>query len=35
MLLIAAIMLYRIDVKAFQKQVDEPSYAEEVALATE
>jgi BCD family chlorophyll transporter-like MFS transporter len=35
MLLIAAIMLYRIDVKAFQKQVDEPSYAEKVALATE
>jgi BCD family chlorophyll transporter-like MFS transporter len=35
MLLIAAIMLYRIDVKAFQKQVDEPSYVEKVALAAE
>jgi hypothetical protein len=35
MLLIAAIMLYRIDVKAFQKQVHEPSYAEKVALAAE
>src|SRR5829696_797478 len=28
MLLIAAIMLYRIDVRAFQKQVHDPSYAE-------
>ncbi|HKG55206.1 MAG TPA: BCD family MFS transporter [Anaerolineales bacterium] len=35
MLLIATIMLYRIDVKAFQKQVHEPSYAEKVALAAE
>jgi len=35
MLLIAAIMLYRIDVKAFQKQVHEPSYVEKVALAAE
>jgi BCD family chlorophyll transporter-like MFS transporter len=35
MLLIAAIMLYRIDVKAFQKQAHEPSYAEKVALAAE
>ena len=35
MLLIAAIMLYRIDVKAFQKQVQEPSYVEKVALAAE
>ena len=35
MLLIAAIMLYRIDVKAFQKQVHEPSYTEKVALAAE
>jgi MFS transporter, BCD family, chlorophyll transporter len=35
MLLIAAVMLYRIDVKAFQKQVHEPSYVEKVALAAE
>jgi len=35
MLLIAAIMLSRIDVKAFQKRVHEPSYAEKVALAAE
>jgi BCD family chlorophyll transporter-like MFS transporter len=35
MLLIAAFMLYRIDVNAFQKQVQEPSYAEKVALAAE
>jgi BCD family chlorophyll transporter-like MFS transporter len=35
MLLIAAIMLYRIDVKAFQKQVHEPSYVDKVALASE
>ena len=35
MLLVAAIMLYRIDVKAFQKQVHEPSYIEKVALAAE
>ena len=35
MLLIAAFMLYRIDVNAFQKQVHEPSYAEKVALAAE
>jgi len=35
MLFIAAIMLYRIDVKAFQKQVHEPSYVEKVALAAE
>jgi BCD family chlorophyll transporter-like MFS transporter len=35
MLFIAAIMLYRIDVKAFQKQVQEPSYVEKVALAAE
>jgi BCD family chlorophyll transporter-like MFS transporter len=35
MLLIAAIMLYRIDVKAFQKRVQEPSYVEKVALAAE
>jgi BCD family chlorophyll transporter-like MFS transporter len=35
MLLIASIMLYRIDVKAFQKQVHEPAYVEKVALAAE
>jgi BCD family chlorophyll transporter-like MFS transporter len=35
MLLIAAFMLYRIDVNAFQKQVHEPSYVEKVALAAE
>ena len=35
MLLIAAIMLYRIDVNAFQKRVHEPSYIEKVALAAE
>ncbi|HJS18755.1 MAG TPA: BCD family MFS transporter [Anaerolineales bacterium] len=35
MLLIAAIMLYRIDVRAFRKQVKEPSFAEKVALAAE
>ena len=35
MLFIAAIMLYRIDVKAFQKQTHEPSYVEKVALAAE
>ncbi len=35
MLLIATIMLYRIDVKAFQKRVYEPSYIEKVALAAE
>lgn len=35
MLLIAAFMLYRIDVNAFKKQVEEPSFSEKVALATE
>jgi MFS transporter, BCD family, chlorophyll transporter len=35
MLLIAAIMLSRIDVTAFQKQVHEPPYVEKVALAAE
>jgi MFS transporter, BCD family, chlorophyll transporter len=35
MLVLAAIMLYRIDVKAFQKQTQEPSFAEKVALAAE
>lgn len=35
MLLIAAVMLYRIDVNAFQKQAHEPSFAEKVAMAAE
>ena len=35
MLLIAAIMLYRIDVNAFQKRVKEPSFVEKVALASD
>lgn len=35
MLLIAAIMLYRIDVSAFKKQAHEPSFMDKVSLATE
>ena len=35
MLFLAAIMLYRIDVGAFQKQAHEPSFVEKVALAAE
>jgi len=35
MLLIATVMLYRIDVNAFKKQVEEPSFVEKVALAAE
>ncbi|HEX5808577.1 MAG TPA: BCD family MFS transporter [Anaerolineales bacterium] len=35
MLLIATIMLYRINVNAFRKQVPEPSFAEKVAMAAE
>jgi BCD family chlorophyll transporter-like MFS transporter len=35
MLLIAAIMLYRIDVGAFQKKAHEPAFTEKVALAAE
>ncbi len=35
MLLIAAIMLYRIDVNAFRKQIHEPSFVEKVAVAAE
>ena len=35
MLFIAAIMLYRIDVTAFQKKAHEPSYTEKVALTAE
>ncbi len=35
MLLIATIMLYRIDVNAFRKRAHEPSFTEKVALAAE
>jgi hypothetical protein len=35
MLLIAAIMLTRIDVKKFQKSIEEPAFVEKVALAME
>ena len=35
MLLAAAVMLYRIDIGAFQKQAHEPSYVEKVALSVE
>ena len=35
MLLVAALMLYRIDVSAFQKKAHEPAFVEKVALATE
>ncbi|MEO8356929.1 MAG: BCD family MFS transporter [Chloroflexota bacterium] len=35
MLLIAAIMLHRIDVNAFRKQIHEPSFVEKVAVAAE
>jgi BCD family chlorophyll transporter-like MFS transporter len=35
MLFIAAIMLYRIDVQAFQKKVSEPTFAEKVAITAE
>jgi MFS transporter, BCD family, chlorophyll transporter len=35
MLVIAAIMLYRIDVTAFRKQVEEPSFVDKVAVAAE
>ena len=35
MLFIAAIMLYRIDVEAFKNKVEEPSFVEKVALATD
>ena len=35
MLLIAAFMLYRIDVNAFKKQVEEPSFSEKIAMAAE
>ena len=35
MLFIATILLYRINVNAFRKQVEEPSFAEKVAIAAE
>jgi len=35
MLLIATIMLYRINVNAFRKRVEEPSFAEKVSMAVE
>jgi BCD family chlorophyll transporter-like MFS transporter len=35
MLMIATVMLYRINVNAFRKRVDEPSFAEKVAIAAE
>jgi hypothetical protein len=35
LLLVAAIMLNRIDVNAFQKQAHEPSFVDKVALAAE
>jgi BCD family chlorophyll transporter-like MFS transporter len=35
MLLIAAVMLYQIDVNAFRKQTHEPSFVEKVAMAAE
>lgn len=35
MLLVAAVMLYRIDVRSFRQKADEPSFAEKVALAAE
>ena len=35
MLFVAAFMLYRIDINAFKKRVEEPSYVEKVALAAE
>ena len=35
MLLAAALMLSRIDVRAFRKKIDEPSFAEKVALASD
>ena len=35
MLFVAALMLSRIDVRAFHKKIDEPSFAEKVALASD
>jgi BCD family chlorophyll transporter-like MFS transporter len=35
MLLIATVMLYRININAFKKQIEEPSFVEKVAIAAE
>ena len=35
MMLIAALMLYRIDVGVFQKKAHEPSFAEKVAMTAD
>jgi hypothetical protein len=35
MLLVAAVMLYRIDVNTFKKQAHDPTFVEKVALAAE
>jgi hypothetical protein len=35
MLLIATVMLYRIDTNAFRRQVKEPAFVEKMAMATE
>jgi BCD family chlorophyll transporter-like MFS transporter len=35
MLFVAAVMLYRIDVNAFQKKAHEPSFSEKIILAAE
>ena len=35
MLFAATIMLTRIDVKKFQKNIDEPSFVEKIALASD
>jgi BCD family chlorophyll transporter-like MFS transporter len=35
MLLVATVMLYRININAFRKQVEEPSFVEKVAIAAE
>jgi uncharacterized membrane protein YeiH len=35
MLLIATVMLYRININAFKRQVEEPSFVEKVAMAAE
>lgn len=35
MLLVATVMLYRINVNSFRKQVEEPSFVEKVAIAAE
>ena len=35
MLFVATVMLTRIDVKEFQKNIEEPSFVEKVALASD